>query len=136
MPRRKRPTPNQMTANTLCTQAWLLVGITRNLPGILELNNGQLVFTSDEGCIFDVPLSAVRNVDFPWHYFGGGVKFSIGPDNYRLSFVRPNDAFDVSPELLSRTTFAPAPSVLKVFDIGDGRRAGKIWKSVFSSRTS
>ena len=67
-----------MTADTFCTEAWLLVGITRSLPGILELNNGQLAFTSDEGCIFDVPLSTVRDVNFPWHYFGGGVKFSIG----------------------------------------------------------
>lgn len=125
-----------MTADTFCTQAWLLVGITQNVPGILELNSGQLAFTSDEGCVFDVPLAAVSNINFPWHYFGGGVKFNIGSENYRLSFVQPNDAFNVSQELLSRTTFARSPSVLKVLDIGDGRRAGKAWKSMLSSRTS
>ena len=124
-----------MTSDTFCTQAWLLIGITRNLPGILELKNEQLSFTSDEGCIFDVPLAALRDINFPWHYFGGGVKFSIGSDNYRLSFVQPNDAADVSAELLSRTTFVRSPSVLKVLDIGDGRRAGKVWKAVLSSRT-
>ena len=121
---------------TLCTEAWLLVGITRSVPGILELKNGQLAFASDEGCIFDVPLSTVRDVNFPWHYFGGGVKFSIGSENYRLSFVQPNDAADVSAELLKRTTLSRAPSVLKVLDIGDGRRAGKAWKSVLSASTS
>lgn len=124
-----------MTADTLCTEAWLLVGLTRSVPGILELDNGQLAFTSAEGCVFDVPLSTVRNVNFPWHYFGGGVKFSIGSDDYRLSFVQPNDAPDASAELLERTTFSRAPSALKVLDIGDGRRAGKAWKSVLS-RTS
>ena len=44
-----------MTGQAFCTQAWLLAGITRNLPGILELANGHLAFTSDEGCVFDVP---------------------------------------------------------------------------------
>jgi len=28
--------------DTFCTQAWLLVGITRNVRGILELKNEQL----------------------------------------------------------------------------------------------
>ena len=116
----------------LCTQAWLLVGVTGDVPGILELINGRLVFTSNQGRVFDTPLTAVTDVKFPWHYFGGGVKFNIGADTHRLSFVRPNDGGDVSEELLSRTTLDGSPSTIRVLDVKTGRRAGKAWKVVLS----
>ena len=125
-----------MAGDALCTAAWLLVGITDSVPGVLELANGHLAFTTEEGRVFDVPVPEVNELKFPWYYFGGGVKFSIGADSYRLSFVRPNDAGDPPARLLARTEFgAPAP-LLKVLDIGEGRRAGKAWKSVLAARTS
>ena len=124
-----------MTDGALCTAAWLLVGATGSVPGILGLANGHLAFTTEEGRVFDVPLSEVSDLKFPWYYFGGGVKFSIRKDHYRLSFVRPNDASDPPASLLARTEFgAPAP-FLKVLDIGEGRRAGKAWKSVLAARS-
>ncbi len=123
-----------MTDDVLCTPAWLLVGMTRSVPGILELADGHLAFTTEEGRVFDVPLSEVSNVNFPWYYFGGGVKFNIAADKHRLSFVRPNDASDIPDRLLAGTE-SGAPAALltagrKVSDIGEGRRAGKAWKSV------
>ncbi len=60
-----------MFNNSLCTVAWLLIGLTDNVPGILELANGKLAFTTEEGSVFSVPLSEVRDINFPWHYFGG-----------------------------------------------------------------
>ncbi len=77
------------------------------------MTDGRLAFTTGERCLFDVPLPEVSDVVFPWYYFGGGVKFIIGATSYRLSFVEPND------------TLA----------IGEGRRAGKAWKSVLVART-
>ncbi len=131
---------NQMIDDALCTPAWLLVGITGSVPGVLELADGHLAFTTEEERVFDVPLSKVSAVKFPWYYFGGGVKFSIGADRYRLSFVRPNDASDIPGRLLARTEFGGPAALLtagrKVLDIGEGRRAGKAWKSVLAARTS
>ena len=95
------------------TSAWLLVGITGSVPGVLESANGRLAFTTGERRLFDVPLPAVSDVEFPWYYFGAGVKFRIGADSYRLSFVQPNND-------------AGFP------DVGEGRRAGKAWKSVLT----
>lgn len=99
--------------DTFSTSAWLLVGITGTVPGVLELTDGRLSFTTRERRLFDVPLPEVSNIVFPWYYFGGGVKFRIGANSYRISFVEPND------------TWA----------IGEGRRAGKAWKSVLVART-
>lgn len=103
--------------NALCTQAWLLTGLTRSIPGILESANGRFALTTEEGRVFDVPLSEVTGVKFPWYYFGGGVKFHIGVNRYRLSFVKP-------------TGYSG-----EIGDIGEGRRAGKVWKSALCLQT-
>ncbi len=99
------------------TSAWLLVGITGSVHGVLELDDGRLAFTIEERSVFNVPLSEVRDVKFPWYYFGGGIKFRIRADRYRLSFVLPTDqGGDIS-------------------DICEGRRVGKAWKSALGFQT-
>lgn len=129
-----------MTGEALCTPVWLLVGITRSVPGVLELADGHFAFTTEEGRVFDVPISAVSEVKFPWYYFGGGVKFKIGADSYRLSFVRPNDASDIPVHLFDEPEFGAPAALLtagrKGLDISEGRRAGKIWKSVLATQMS
>jgi hypothetical protein len=126
-----------MNENVLRTPAWLLVGLTRSVPGVLECADDRLAYSNEDGRVFEVPLSEVTGVTFPWYYFSGGVKFTIGADHYRLSFVRPNDASDIPDRLLAETA-ADAPFALltagrKIADIGEGRRAGKAWKTILLS---
>ena len=129
-----------MSDEALCTPAWLLVGMTRSVPGILELVDGHFAFTVEEGRVFEVPRSGVSDVKFPWYYFGGGVKFMVGGERYRLSFVRPNDASDVPGRLIAGTEYGGPAALLtagrKVLDIGEGRRAGKAWKAVLVRQMS
>ncbi len=77
---------------------------------------------------------------FPWYYFGGGVKFAIGTERYRISFVRPNDREDISLRLAARSRNggpeALAVTVRKIEDICKGRRTGRAWKAVFLERKS
>jgi hypothetical protein len=101
-----------MSNDTLRTSAWLMTGITGSTPGVLELAGGRLTFETDQRRLFDVPLTAVSGVKFPWYYFGGGVKLNIGPDHYRFSFVQPGEHGD----------------------IGEGRRAGSAWEKVLRAR--
>ncbi len=77
--------------NSLFTSAWLLKGITGSVSGYLELRDERLTFTTgeDELYLFNVPLSEVKDVVFPWYYFGGGVKLRIGAHKYRFSFIEP-----------------------------------------------
>ncbi len=124
--------------DSLCTPAWLLKGITGSVPGVLELHNGRLAFSTEDGRVFEAALNDVREVNFPWYYFGGGVKLAVKNERYRLSFVRPDDATDVPGRLLARTA---GPGVVaglltvgqKIVDIGEGRAAGKAWKAVLTS---
>lgn len=90
------------------SSAWLLEGITGAVYGHLELTNGRLSFTVGEKQIFNVPLSEVKDVVFPWYYFSGGVKFRIGAEKYRMSFVQPGEQGSII----------------------DGRQTGKAWKSL------
>lgn len=129
-----------MTNEVLQSPAWLLVGIG-NTPGVLELDDGWLAFTTEEERVFHTPVAQVEDLKFPWYYFGGGMKFRIGDKKYRISFVRPNGASDVAGRLLAKTdvggaagdAFALLTAGRKVLDVGSGRGAGKAWKSALGS---
>lgn len=124
-----------MAKQVIRTPAWLLVGLTRSTPGVLEFADERLGFTTENGRLFHVPLTELTDLKFPWYYFGGGVKFTVGAERYRLSFVRPNDADDVPERLLSRRQDRKGGALLAagLLDIGEGRRAGRAWKSVLTS---
>ena len=121
----------------LCTPVWMLIGMSGSAPGVLELADGNIALTTEEGRAFEVPLSDVT-VKYPWYYFGGGCKITIAGKTYRISFVRPNNAADVPGSLLARTggelsgAFALLTAGRKLADIGKGRKAGKAWKAAFA----
>src|SRR5690606_12929953 len=77
------------TQGRLQDDVWLLIGLFGNEPGQLELREGRLTFRTSAGVQFDVPLSEVSYVEYPWYYFGGGVQITVAGRRYRLSFVPP-----------------------------------------------
>ncbi len=97
-----------MTNTDITTPAWLLEGITGSTPGTLQLTNGRLRFAIDGQTVFDVPLEQISDINFPWYYFLGGVKFRISATPYRLSFSEAGE----------NGNFIEA------------RRAGKQWKAI------
>lgn len=116
------------------TDAWHLRGITRSLPGRLHLEANTISFVYDDGdVLFRAPLSEVREIVFPWYYFGGGCKLTVEGVRYRLSFVRPNDADDAMDRLAAGAGDAGAvysQVAGKFIDIGSGRAAGRVWEEV------
>ncbi len=72
--------------------------MTGSEPGHLELSNGRLIYTPVDGPpAFNVMLTEASDINFPWHYFGGGFKMRIGSEKYRFSFIEPyNDYADIS----------------------------------------
>ncbi len=129
-----------MNEDAFRTPAWLLIGLTRSMPGVLEYADGRVAYSNEDGRVFEVPLAEVTEITFPWYYFSGGVKFTVGSHHYRLSFVRPNDATDIPARLLAGTEaggpFALLTAGRKLGDIGEGRRAGKAWKGIFARSQS
>lgn len=120
------------TDTALRTPVWLLIGLTGNRPGLLELADGKIAFTADEGRVFEAPVSEAAGIVFPWFYFGGGMKITVAGTTHRVSFVRPNGAEVFSARILEMEGAGPLALLTvqrKIADIGDGRRAGKAWKA-------
>lgn len=93
------------------TQVWRLSGLTGSEAGHLELRSGRLIYTpiDERFAGFDVPITEVTNIKFPWHYFSGGFKMRIDGQEFRFSFVEPHN---------------------DVADISGGREKGKAWKKI------
>ena len=128
-----------MPIEDLRTPVWQLNGMTGSTPGILELSAGRIAFTTETGRVFEAPLSDIT-VNYPWYYFGGGCKITYACQTHRISFVRPNNAADLSDQLLSQLDDAGLAAGLslltagrKLSDIGQGRKAGKAWKAALAS---
>lgn len=110
--------------------AWRLIGTFRTEAGWLDLTAGRLRFTSETRELFDVPLREVRDIVWPWYYFGGGMKLTVGGVQYRFSFVLPNGA-EYPTARLAAAAGDPAALALVVQkgdDIAKGRGAGKEWR--------
>lgn len=95
----------------LRTPAWRLVGLFRSEPGALELEDGRLSFSGDEGTLFGVPVTDVRYVEFPWYNFGAGIQFDVGGRRYRFGLLRPTAEGGT------------------LTDVTEGREAGREWKA-------
>ncbi len=92
----------------ITTPVWVLDGLTGSTPGEMQFQDGRVKLIIEELHVFNVPLTEVKNVNFPWHYFGGGVKFTVGAENYRISFTESGEYGDISTARLN----------------------GKIWKGI------
>lgn len=92
------------------SRAWLLIGLFGNEAGDLELSEGRLAFEGELGTCFDVPLTEVSAVAFPWFYFGGGLQLTAGSRRYRFAFVRPTAEGG------------------RLADVPEGRQVGAAWR--------
>ncbi len=123
-------------APSLRSVAWQLVGLTGNRPGLLELSGGVLAFTGEDGRVFEANVADVTEISFPWFYFSGGMKLTVGGTRHRISFVRPNGAELLSAHVLEGVgggSLALLTVNQKIADIGEGRRAGKAWKAALGA---
>ena len=88
-------------------------------PGLAKLlDEGQ------QAVVFDAALSEIQDVNVPWYYFSGGIRFTLDGVRYRFSFARPANTAD-------------APDVAdSMQDISKARRSGKVWKEILMDHDS
>ena len=121
-----------MASEGFVSDAWILEGMTVSVPALLELDDGRLRCLTQDRVAFDVALSDVTDVVFPWYYFGGGVKLRADGAEFRLSFVVPNGAEYASARLLADQGNAGSLLLVgsKARDIASGRAAGRRWREL------
>lgn len=123
----------------LRTPAWYLIGLTRSLPGALQLAGSRLTLATEFVPLFDEPLSTIERVSWPWWYFGGGGKIRVAGEGYRVSFVRPNGAMDASTRVvIGEAGVVGAGAALeyalaKMRDVHGGRARGRAWREVLDA---
>src|ERR1700694_4277328 len=69
-----------MNDQTLCTPIWLLIGMSGNVPGVLELADGRLSFTHGSLCFFlagSHPRCACMAPDFRTRTPGFAVRMAV-----------------------------------------------------------
>lgn len=86
-------------------------GLTGRTPAALEYEKGRVTLTVKDVEVFNVALGEVREVKFPWHTFGGGMRLTIHPYEYTISFTEPGDQGSIA----------------------DARSAGKAWNAIFKA---
>jgi hypothetical protein len=96
--------------SAIYTPVWILSGLTGRTSAGLEFADGRVILSTGDVDVFNVALNDVRDVKFPWYYFGGGVKFRVGAQEYRISFTEPGEHGSTA----------------------GARAAGKLWRAVLN----
>lgn len=128
-----------MSTPILQALVWQRRGLA-NVPGILVLANQSLSFTTEEGCLFQVPLGDVHDLRWPWYSMNAAFKATINGKKYYLSFARPNGAAAAMPASLTTPALgAVAGTAFNALQMANltgsvfaGIKTGKIWKTEFA----
>jgi hypothetical protein len=125
-----------MSTPTLQAIVWQRRGLG-NVPGVLVLANRILAFTTEDGCLFQVPAQEIEDLRWPWYSMNAAFKATINGKKYYISFARPNGAAAASPHVLSRAALGEAAGaafdVLRIAgltgSVFEGIKTGRLWKA-------
>ena len=122
----------------LNTSAWLLKDLTDSKLGRLTFDGQRIAFkSSDKKLDFDVPLKELKNLNYPWYYFGGGFKASVMSRPIRISLTTPNgqidpDDLDSEAEHLGLVKSGLIVAFDAIKNIGKGRKKMALWRKIFN----
>ena len=86
-----------MEQEELVSEVWQLSGVIGSVvPGILTWVNERVAFVTPQGKQFDVLLSEIKEVKYPFLRMGMGFDAVINGKKYKFSFSKPNPS---APEL-------------------------------------
>ena len=75
----------------LVSKIWRIYGIVSEVtPGLLVWNNRLVSFITEEGKEFEVPVSEIKNIRWPFLRMGLGFDAEVNGEKYKLSFTKPN----------------------------------------------
>ena len=120
----------------IISKVWLLHGtFGGSTPGVLMLNDGKVSFTTEEGEHFNVPVSEVKDVKWPFISFGMALNVAINGQKYKFSFMRPNGGADIGDSTLTQigrftSVGRGMDAVTSLAKWGDTKKTSKQWKEV------
>ena len=116
----------------LVSNAWALGPFTACTPGILRLNEGVVTFFSAKGEEFSTPVTAIKNVKWPWLQMGYGVHLEVNGKKYKFTFLQPARETMLDPSMM--TDFGRvangASSINSLIHMKDHKPVAKAWREV------
>ncbi len=124
----------------LVSKVWKLSGLFGSvLPGVLVWKKGRVLFITEEGVQFDVPLTSIKDLKWPFLRMRMGFDATINEKKYKFSFSKPNPS---APEITIKTG-SGLPDVLysghymddisSLRDIKKDKATTKMWKEILCS---
>ena len=92
----------------LISKVWHIPSLIGNaVPGVLVWDKGKILFITEEGIQFNVPLAETKDIKWPFLRMGFGFNAVVNGKKYKFSFSKPNHS---SPEI-NFTEGNPFPKV-------------------------
>ncbi len=111
---------------------YLKTGTTSAVRAILARTEGELVLVAQDEEHFRVPLSAVEKVEFPWWWFGGGMRVTAAGTRYTLGFSPPATVEGEGTDWL-RNLGGGSSGYERLFQqAGSARQSSKEWKAALA----
>ena len=113
------------------TSAWVKKSQLEYIYGLLSSDGKNLVFdTETKDFKFNITLNELKEISYPWYYFGGAFKAKMNNRELVVTFVTPNGQVDFSePELA--TSLPTRWGFIK--SIGIGRKKMSAWRKIFET---
>ena len=125
----------------LISKAWKFTGIIGAVtPGALVWKNGQVTFITEAGIQFQVPLSEIRNIKWPFLRMGMGFDAEVNGKKYKFSFAKPNASAAeiriINGNPMPRVVFASQyfDDISSLMDIKANKAEGSKWKEILTAK--
>lgn len=125
----------------LISKAWKITGIIGAVtPGALVWKNGQVTFITEAGIQFQVPLSEIKNIKWPFLRMGMGFDAEVNGKNYKFSFAKPNASAAeiriINGNPMPRVVFASQyfDDISSLMDIKANKAEGSKWKEILTAK--
>ena len=123
-------------AEQFISKIWQISGLVGSaVPGILLWKNKEVAFITEKGIIFNVPISEIKEISWPFLRMGLGFNAVINGKKFKFSFAKPNPS---APDI-KYTAGIPFPKVffaaqsfddLSLRNLKADREASKAWKKI------
>ena len=123
----------------ITSKVWQMHGaLSVATPGLLIFNEGQVSYITEQGEQFNVPISEVKEVKWPFLQFGLGFNATVNQNVYKFTFMKPNTASDLNDstvnELLRFTRIGRGVDAFATLSKwGDNKKSAKQWKTILGS---
>ena len=102
-------------------------------PGLLTFSESNVAFATAEGEHFNVPVTEVKEVKWPFLQFGLGFSATVNGQKFKFVFMKPNGAADLDDSTLRHVArFIPlgrsVDAMSSLSGLGANKKSAKQWK--------